>query len=107
MNLNKLAPLAVGDDCVLLLGVCLYAVTVSEVRTLLEDEPERFKMYRVKSREHSDWFEDRSQHRCDIFKMPSERSLLIARLESDIESLQDVLREQEREQEIEHEQSET
>lgn len=100
---KALARLVVGDECVLLVGSTLYDVTVSEVHVNLEGDPIEFAMYYVTSRDHSKWFEEQSQHRSDLFKMPSERSLLIRRIEDDIDSMQYLLREQEREQEREEE----
>ena len=95
--------LTIGDRCVLLLGTSLYDVEIVEVSVNLLDDPLEFAMYRVKSHELSRWFEEDSQHRSDLFRMPTERPLLIKRIEDDIDSLQGLLREQEREQEIEDE----
>lgn len=90
--------LAVGDRCVLLHGVLRYEVEITEVRTILEDEPQRFHMFRVRSLEnHSRWFEDSSQHRGDLFKMPEEREALLARIEGDIDALESLQREVEEE----------
>lgn len=107
MNRNEAPRLVVGDHCALLLGTSLYDVEVSEVRVSCEGDPQEFAMYRVKSLEPSwtwkRWFEEESQHRHDLFKMPSERPLLLDRLEFDIDALQYLQREQEHEQEIEEE----
>ena len=98
---SKRRDLAVGDECRLLLGVCLYEVTVSEVRVILENDPMEFLMYRVTSREsHSKWFEETSQHRSDLF-LREEREALANKIKDDRDSLDDLLRNIAQEEETE------
>jgi|SRR6185369_17274913 len=106
MDRHEPQRLAVGDECALLLGVSLYDVTISEVRVILEGDPAEFAMYRVKSRESSCWFESTSQHRSDLFKLPSERERLIQQLDSDMNALHDLIRDQEMEHEREEQAAE-
>jgi hypothetical protein len=95
-SVNREPPrLTVGDDCVLLVGVSLYLVTVIGINVNLEGDPLEFAMYRVKSREWSTWIEDKSQHRSDLFKMPADRQYFLKRIEDDIDALKGLLREQE------------
>ncbi len=94
---DKPSVLSVGDQCRLLRGVSLYDVTISEAATYMEDEPCAFTMYRVVSREYTKYFEEHSQHRSDLFRWPEERALLAERIDGDITSLRDMLRDVEAE----------
>lgn len=74
----------------MLLGVSLYDVVISEVRVSLEGDPHEFAMYRVKSQEHSRYFEEQSQHRSDLFRRVDERRALIAEIEERVDALQNL-----------------
>lgn len=95
--MDKPTELAVGDKCWLLCGTCLYAVSIRELSRYFEGDPYTFTMYRVTSHEHSIYFEETSQHRSDLFKRPDERAQLIARLDSDRDSICSLMTELERE----------
>lgn len=80
--------LSVGDECWLLSGFCLYCVVVTEVRVTLAGEQDEFAMYRVMSQEFSGFFEDKSQHRSDLFRRSDERPALLVELAHQIAGLQ-------------------
>ena len=86
--------LAVGDECWFLDGNLLYEVTVTDVNVCLVGEPQEFVMYRVEpNHDIYSYLRERSIHRSDLFRRPSEVEELRERIESDINSLNYLLNE--------------
>jgi hypothetical protein len=99
----KPTPLNVGDACWLLLDTILHEVTILDVTVLLEGGPTEFCMYKVSSK----WpgIERDSHHRSDLFHMPTERELLLERLDGDILCLTEIRDDLQRERDSEHEEN--